>query len=174
MQIIAAVDRNGVIGKAGVLPWDVPSDRTRFRKMIAGKAIIMGRKTYESIGGILKCQRGYILSHTEIKCPMGYEWVPTIWHAIASAERQGFDLACIGGREAYALCLPLTTFIWFTVIECYTEDADDITYFPFAKLGDHWKTVYHASYALDDKDDHAYRILGMQRTKKERVLEVVK
>lgn len=130
-SIVVAMSRNRVIGKNNKISWDLPEDRKHFRDLTKGRTVIMGRKTYESIGHPLDGRANIILTREEDWCPKGCWAASSISEAIATS--QLFELArdetifCIGGAQVYNLFLPLTSRIYATIID---KDFDGDTYFP--------------------------------------------
>ncbi|RAI01046.1 hypothetical protein DLJ53_17660 [Acuticoccus sediminis] len=94
--MVAAVGRNGVIGKGGDLPWDIPSDRKHFKALTVGRTVIMGRRTYEELGKPLPQRRNLVVTSRAID---GVETFPSLDAALAAAEG---PVALIGGNAIYA------------------------------------------------------------------------
>ncbi len=95
--LIAAVAKNNVIGSNGVIPWDIPEERALFRELTMGHAIIMGRKTFDSIGRELPGRKNIVLSRTGT-----YSSIEK-----ALQEIDGKDAFVIGGAEVYAQMMPI-------------------------------------------------------------------
>ena len=121
---IAAMASNRVIGKDGALPWHLPEDLKFFRKTTTGHPILMGRKTWESLGRPLPNRRNLILSRT-LPSPPGAEILNTL-EALDALALEG-PVYIIGGAEIYQLLLPRTHEIFLTVL---TESAEGDTVFP--------------------------------------------
>ncbi len=132
LNLIVAMTRKGVIGKDGALPWPrIPEDMKHFREKTMGHTIIMGRKTYDSIGKALPGRRNIVLSrqpHLEID---GCSVAPTIHDALWLARQNDEEPFVIGGAEIYALAMPLATRIYIIRID---EDYEGDTFFP--SIGD--------------------------------------
>lgn len=123
---IAAVSENGVIGREGKLPWHIPADLKHFKKITMGKPIIMGRKTFESIGKPLPGRTNIIVSRTLPDAAPDLE--SAIARAKEIAERDGVDeIMIIGGGEIFRQALPVTERVYLTIIE---DDIEGDAFFP--------------------------------------------
>lgn len=128
LVIIAAVARNGVIGAGGKLPWHLPDDLKHFKALTLDHAIIMGRKTYESIGRPLPRRRNLVVSRRPDFAPAGVEVHPSLASALEAAHHGGDDSPfVIGGAELYAQALPLATRLELTEVH---ETVEGDVYFP--------------------------------------------
>jgi dihydrofolate reductase len=127
LSLIAAVSRNGVIGRGGKLPWDLPEDRAHFRRTTLGHAVIMGRRTWDETGAPLPGRRNIVLSRSAAVSGAGREVVATLDDAIALARTTDPDPMVIGGAEIFRLALPLATRLILTELDF---DADGDTFFP--------------------------------------------
>ncbi len=127
LALIVAVARNGVIGKEGGLPWHVSEDLKHFKKTTSGHAIIMGRKTYDSIGRPLPKRRNIVVTRQADAEFPGCERAQGIDEAIALARSTDPCPFIIGGASLYEEALPMATEIHLTSID---EDAEGDTYFP--------------------------------------------
>jgi dihydrofolate reductase len=112
LGLIVATDRAGVIGKDGSLPWTKPADLQRFRRITEGSALVMGRRTWDSIGKPLKGRHILVVTHRPIESPPpGVESVASLEGALARASSLGVPRAWIAGGETIyrqALALPPT------------------------------------------------------------------
>lgn len=104
ITLIVARAENGVIGNKGKLPWHIPADLKRFKALTMGKPMIMGRKTFESLPGLLPGRQHIVLTRDPDWCAEGAETVRTIEEALATAGDEAF---VIGGAEIFALFEPL-------------------------------------------------------------------
>lgn len=127
LVLVAAVARNGVIGADGGLPWSVPEDMKHFRAVTTGHAIIMGRKTFESIGRALPNRRNIVLSRDPTARFAGCESAATLEDAIALARTSDASPRIIGGAMIYALAMPLATDLWLTELD---RDVEGDAHFP--------------------------------------------
>jgi dihydrofolate reductase len=127
MEVVLVVARadNGVIGREGALPWRLPADLRRFKAMTVGKPVLMGRKTFESIGRPLPGRHNIVLTRQPDWRADGVTVVPNLAEAIAAA---GLDpraraeaLMVIGGAEIYAQALPLASRVELTEVHVDAE-----------------------------------------------------
>lgn len=126
LTIIAAVARNGVIGRDNRLIWRLPDDLARFKALTMGHAIIMGRKTFESLPHLLPGRTHYVLtSNEDYEAPEGVILCPTV-EALLAALPEG-DHFIIGGEAIYRLLLPYADRLDLTEVD---EDAEGDAWFP--------------------------------------------
>ncbi len=123
------MSRNGVIGRAGKVPWDLPEDRAHFRRTTLGHAVIMGRKTWDETGRPLEGRRNIVVSRGGAVSGRDdeREVVATLDDAIARARATDPEPAVIGGAEIFRLALPLATRVVLTEVAFDTEGD---TFFP--------------------------------------------
>ena len=124
LSVIAAVARNGAIGKDNTLLWRLPEDLQFFKRTTMGRPVIMGRKTYESIGRPLPGRRNIVVTRSPDWRADGVEAAPSLQAAL---ELGGPDAFVIGGGELYAQALPLADRLVLTEID---QDFDGDTHFP--------------------------------------------
>lgn len=128
ITIIAAISENRVIGKAGALPWHLPEDLRRFRRLTEGHAVVMGRKTFESIGRPLPKRRNIILSREPDFQVEGAEVFGALDEAIDELACGGEqEVFIIGGGEIYRQALPLADRIELTMLP---QAVEGDTFFP--------------------------------------------
>jgi dihydrofolate reductase len=126
IAFIVAAAKNGVIGREGELPWRLPSDLKRFRSLTLGKLVIMGRKTYQSIGKALAGRDNIVLSRQANFRPAGVHVVGEIAEAIALGRRRaieggGEEIAIIGGAEVFRAALALADRVYLTCVDATPE-----------------------------------------------------
>lgn len=118
---IAAVARNGVIGKENGLPWSIPEDLRFFRDSTRGQVVIMGRKTYESLGRALPKRENAVITRnpawTVPDAKVFQDLRAAIEHYRSRADLQGQSIFVIGGAEIYTLSIPFLDEIWLTEID---------------------------------------------------------
>jgi dihydrofolate reductase len=134
LALVAAVAENRVIGRAGGLPWHIPGDLKLFKKTTMGKPIIMGRKTWESLGRALPGRTNIVITRKPTYQASGAEVTGSLDQAVAVARLSGADeIMVIGGAEIYRQALPKADRLYLTEIALSPEgDA----YFPnFDKTG---------------------------------------
>lgn len=136
ISLIVAHSLNGVIGRDGQIPWHLPTDMAFFRRMTEGNIVIMGRKTYESIGRPLPNRRNIVLSR-QLKSADGVECFSDMAQLEADLARttaDADDIFIIGGQEVYTRFLPQAATIYLTLVDAVVQgDA----YFP--RLNASWK-----------------------------------
>ena len=144
LSIIGAIATNGVIGRANELPWHLSEDLKRFKRLTMGHHLIMGRRTFESIGRTLPGRSMIVISRQKRRLPAGVQLADSLEAAVGMASSQGEDEAFVaGGAEIYALALPKADRLYLTQIEA-AFDGD--TWFPEIDPSD-WSLVseeYHA------------------------------
>ena len=126
IAIIAAVARNGVIGLRNRMPWHLPEDLKRFKRLTLGHAVIMGRRTFESIGKPLAGRNNIVVTRSHDWTGSGCRATHSIETALAAVQEQEAAFV-IGGAEIYALALPLACRLYITEIE---RDFDGDAFFP--------------------------------------------
>jgi dihydrofolate reductase len=126
LALIVAVARNGVIGQAGTLPWHLSEDLRHFKKTTRGHAVIMGRKTHESIGKPLPKRRNIVVTGSGARFE-GCETATSLQEAIALARESDECPFVIGGASLYREALPIATEIHLTTID---QDYEGDTFFP--------------------------------------------
>ena len=127
LALIVAVARNRVIGKEGVLPWHISEDLKHFRKTTSGHAIIMGRKTYDSIGRPLPKRRNIVVTRQAGAAFSGCERAGSLDEAIVLARTTDPCPFIIGGASLYEEAMPMATELHVTMID---QDVEGDTYFP--------------------------------------------
>ncbi|MDO5531739.1 dihydrofolate reductase [Sutterella sp.] len=131
IELIAAAARNGVIGAGNRLLWRIPEDFAHFKRTTMGAPVVMGRKTWESIGRPLPGRRNIVISRRGIAVPPKVTVVKSLAEAIALLEGAP-RIMVIGGGEIYRQALPLAGRIWLTRIDA---DYEGDTWFPTIPRG---------------------------------------
>ena len=126
ISIIVAISDNMAIGRAGDMPWHISADLKYFKRVTAGHAIVMGRRTWESIGcRQLKNRQNIVVSRT-MEPADGFQVAPSLKEALALA--RGEEVFVIGGGRLYTQALGLADRLYVTHVHTVVEDAD--TFFP--------------------------------------------
>lgn len=159
ISIIVACAANRVIGAGGKMPWHLPEDLRRFKQITMGHTIVMGRKTWESIGRLLPGRRHVIITRQPGYGVAGATVVHSIDAAI-SAAGDDREIFIIGGSEIYALALPETDRILLTEIK---KDFEGDTYFPGIASGE-WREIGRAN-MQDNASGMQYDFVTMERIK---------
>ena len=120
VSIIAAMDRNHLIGNKNKLPWHLPADFAHFKSVTMGKPIVMGRKTFESIGKPLPGRTNIVLSRNPEACFDGVVCVSNFADAVAAVP-DAEEIMIIGGSTIYEMLLPLVNRLYFTFVDAEFE-----------------------------------------------------
>jgi dihydrofolate reductase len=142
--LVVARARNGVIGKDGKLPWHIPADLKHFKRVTSGAPMIMGRKTFDSLPGLLPGRRHIVLTRNTDWQAEGAEVAPTPQDAVALAD--GERVSIIGGAEVFALFEPLATAVELTEVN---YDAEGDTLMP-AFSPARWREVSREEHPAED------------------------
>lgn len=126
ISIIAAMSNNRVIGRGGSIPWKIPEDLRRFRELTLGHTVIMGRRTFESIGRPLDGRRNIVVTHQQSYSRQGIVVVHSLEEAIKSSGPDE-ELFICGGSELYRQGLPLCSMVYLTIVDL---DVEGDTFFP--------------------------------------------
>jgi dihydrofolate reductase len=159
LNIIVATDLNGAIGKDNQLPWHMPADLKHFKETTLGKPVIMGRKTYESIGRPLPGRINVVVSQTLSKDEYGITVVKSLTEAFEALEGHT-EAFVIGGGQLYREALPLATTLYLTKIHTLVGNAD--TWFPKVTTSQ-WDFVSGFSIAPDAKNPYQATYMKMER-----------
>ena len=124
--LVAAVADNGVIGSGGELPWHLPDDLAHFKRVTTGNVVIMGRKTFESIGRPLPRRTNIVVSRQPGWAAEGVLSAASLTEALELAEQHDGDAMVIGGAQIYALALPFADEQVLT--EVHLEPEGDVLY----------------------------------------------
>lgn len=157
LSLIAAVARNGVIGRDNKLPWYLPNDLKYFKAVTLGKPVIMGRKTWESLGRPLPGRTNIVITRQAGYAPAGAKTVASLDAALVLAEQvaliDGVDeCVVIGGAEIYAQALPRCDRLYLTEVHA---DIDGDAYFP-AFDRSRWREQQREDFAAEGPNPHAY------------------
>ena len=159
LAIIAAVAANAVIGAGNRLPWRLPADLKRFRALTTGHAVIMGRKTWDSIGRPLADRQNIVVTRNKDFRASGAEVASTLADALALV-RLPAPAFCIGGGELYREALPRAGIIYLTEVG---RDFDGDATFPEFDRGE-WREVEREAHAGLADDGLPYAFVTYHRT----------
>lgn len=158
LSIVVAMDRNRLIGCGNALPWRLPADLRHFKAVTMGKPIIMGRKTWESIGRPLPGRTNIVVSRDPAYTAPGCTVVPSVEAALEAAAGAP-EIMLIGGAQLYAELLPRAQRIYLTRIDAAFEgDA----WFPELAAAD-WREVERSDQAPDEQNPHPYSFVLLER-----------
>lgn len=160
LSIVVAHDRNRVIGRNNQLPWRLPNDLAHVKKTTMGKVLIMGRKTFDSIGRPLPGRINVVLTsdrqweHNDVKTVHSIDDIFEL--------EKNTDKECIvfGGQVLFEQLLPYVTKIYLTYID---EEFDGDTYFPEINYQEDWILVSKEKGLMDDKNPYHYYFLEYER-----------
>lgn len=158
ISIIAAIGKNGVIGKDKKLPWSLPADLKRFKKLTWGKPIIIGQRTFESIGKPLPGRTNIILSFDKNFNPPDC----IVAHSIEEALEAVADCPEVmigGGASVYKQFLPLANKMYLTLIDA---DFEGDVYFPEFDWHD-WREIERIENQPDEKNHYKYTFITLER-----------
>ena len=152
VSIIVAIAQNGTIGDKNSLLWHIKEDMRFFRTTTSGHAVIMGRKTFDSLPkGALPNRRNVVLSRTLKELP-GAEVFPDLQTALASCT-DSEDIYVIGGESVYRQAMPFANRLCLTEIDSIPEQAD--AFFPPVDESE-WTVVSREFHDIDEKHDYKY------------------
>src|SRR5687768_1349392 len=157
LTAVFAASDNDVIGRDNALPWHLPADFAHFRRVTMGKPILMGRRTFESIGRPLPGRRNLVLSRGDFAAP-GVETVHSIDAALALVAGEP-ELANIGGAEVLRLALPRTGRIYLTRVHCTIEGDTFLPPLP----ADQWREAAREERAADERNIYAMSFITLER-----------
>lgn len=160
IALVAAVADNGVIGRNNELPWHIPADLRYFKKITMGKPIVMGRRTFDSIGKALPGRLNIVVTRDAKWAAAGVRSATTFDAARALAADEGGDeIIVIGGGAIYALALPLANRIYLTQIHA---DLVGDTYFP-ALDARNWRESGREDFPSGAGSDYPYSFVQLDR-----------
>lgn len=136
ISLMVAHDPNHVMGLKNDLPWHIPEDLAYFKEKTMGKAMVMGRKTYESIGRPLPGRQSIILTRNKDFTAEGTLVVHELTEAIERAEEYAEEVMIIGGAEIFSMTLDIADRLYITLIE---SEYEGDTFFP--SYGPEWELV---------------------------------
>ena len=162
VSLIVAIARNRVIGRDGALPWHLPDELKYFRRITIGKPVVMGRRTYESIGKPLAGRHNIVVTRNPEFRAQGCSTATSLDHAIAIARGEAtpeVEVMILGGADLFAAALPLATRLYLTKVDAAV--AGDV-FFP-----DHdattWRELSREHHAADERHAHAFDLVVLER-----------
>lgn len=158
ISLIAALDRNNLIGADQGMPWRLPADLKRFKALTMGKPIVMGRKTYETIGRPLPGRQNIVLTRDQDYEAPGCVVVHSIEDAL-KVSSDAPEVMIIGGGAIYRQFLPLASRLYLTLIDA-TFEGD--TYFPDINC-DNWQMVSEETFDQDQQNPYPVRLVILER-----------
>lgn len=157
ISMIAAMAQDRIIGKDNQMPWHLPADFAWFKRCTMGKPVVMGRKTYESIGRPLPGRQNIVISRDANLVIDGVTTVTSIDEAIKTA-KDAEEIMIIGGGTIYTACLDKADKLYITHIEANIEGD---TQFP--EWGSEYNETYSESYKADEKNVYDMRFVVLEK-----------
>ena len=157
ISLIAAMARNRVIGKDNQMPWHLPADLKYFKSVTTGKPVVMGRKTFQSIGRPLPHRRNIVISRDESFAPLGCEVVGTPQEAMKLVGEVE-EAMIIGGGQIYQYFMPLATDLYITLVDA-APDGD--AFFP--EWPEEFKVVHSQKHQRDGVNQYDCEFLHLSR-----------
>jgi dihydrofolate reductase len=157
LSLLVAASENNVIGKDNQLPWHLPNDLKYFKNLTWGMPILMGRKTFESIGKALPGRKSIVITRNSDWQHDGVDVVHSIEEAVAEAESLGVkEIFVVGGADIFKTALPDANRIYLTRIH---QDFDGDVYFPELNKTE-WVLMSSRFCEADEKNkyDHTYQV----------------
>lgn len=157
ITLLVARAQNGVIGRAGKLPWHLPADLKRFKSLTMGSVMVMGRKTFDSLPGLLPGRRHIVLTRDRGWHANGAEIAHDMTEALRLAE--GEAISVIGGADIFRLFLPLADRIELTEI---LDDVPGDTIIEDPRVSDRWRQTFREDHAAA-AERPSFRFLTLER-----------
>lgn len=159
LSLICAMSENRIIGRDNRLPWHLPADLRHFKRLTMGKPILMGRKTWESLPGLLPHRTHIVLTRDrDYRADGGY-----VVHSMAEAIDMAGDAEewfVVGGENLYRQVLPLVSRMYLTIVHTH---ADGDARFPGYEAGE-WREVSRERHEADDSNPLAFSFVLLVRT----------
>lgn len=162
LSFIVAASENNAIGVHNELPWRLPEDLKFFKRTTLGKPVIMGRKTFESLGKPLPGRLNVVLSQSgNITLPEGVLLFDSLAESIERVEEEDVAEAfIIGGGKIFELAMPYVDRMYITRVHTTINNAD--AFFPSIDHS-HWKLVWEEKHTRDDKHEYDYTFQQFER-----------
>ena len=166
VHLVAALDENFAIGKQGGLPWHLPDDLKYFKQLTMDRAVLMGRKTAESIGKPLPNRTNIVLTRKAGEAARGLIWASSLDEGLAlaraDAQKRGVDaVMVIGGNDVFARTLPVADRLEFTRVHAAPEG--DVVFPPLDLT--QWKETRREPHKAGPGDDHDFTVLTYERVR---------
>jgi dihydrofolate reductase len=158
IALIAAMAENRVIGRENRLPWRLSADLRRFKSLTMGKPVIMGRKTYESIGKPLPGRSNIVVTRDRDYRAQGCRVVHSLEQALEAAAGHE-EVMVIGGAQLYRQTLDRAERMYLTLVK---TELDGDTLFPQIEMR-HWRELESESHRADEKNEYDYDFVTLER-----------
>lgn len=161
LSAIVATDRNGTIGKDGQIPWYLPADLQFFKRTTLGHPVIMGRKTFVSIGRPLPKRTNVVLTRDAFFTATGIVVAHSLREALGHPSVTGADESfIIGGGDLYQQSLGLVSTVYLTIVDAEISDGD--AFFPKLDPAE-WQEVWSEAHRPEGKNELAWRFSRWER-----------
>ncbi|WP_134683215.1 dihydrofolate reductase [Brevibacillus migulae] len=158
ISLIFAMDRNRLIGKNNELPWHLPADLQYFKRITSGHTVIMGRKTYESIGKPLPNRKNLVITRDHTLKLEGCTICTSVSEVLETVGKEE-EAFVIGGAEVYKQFLPVADRMYITFID---ESFEGDAYFPSYEE-DQWKLIQSEQGIQDERNPYEHRFTVWER-----------
>ncbi|WP_175639572.1 dihydrofolate reductase [Metabacillus schmidteae] len=159
ISLLVAMDKHRLIGRDNQLPWHLPQDLAYFKKVTMNHKIVMGRKTFESIGRPLPGRENIIVTRDKAYTQKGCTILHSIEEIIELSSHSKDELFVIGGAEIFKEILPVSDRLYITEID---HEFEGDTYFPDRKHSE-WKKVSDEKGIKDEKNPYDYHFVVYER-----------
>tara|TARA_R110002073_G_scaffold40547_5_gene115273 strand:+ start:431968 stop:432456 length:489 start_codon:yes stop_codon:yes gene_type:complete len=159
ITIIAAIGKNGELGKDNDLIWHLPNDLKRFKKVTAGHHVIMGRKTFESLGKPLPNRTNIIITRNKNYQAEGCVIVSSLEEAIETATKEDSNPYILGGAQIYKQAITLADSLDLTLV---AAELDADAYFPTIDTAI-WKETAREDFSADEKHKYDYSFVTYKK-----------
>lgn len=158
-SIVVARADNGVIGRNNQLPWHLPADLRHFKQLTSGHPVVMGRRTYESIGRPLPNRRNIVVTRQTDWQAEGVETINSVLGALELARQTDEEVFVIGGAEIYRAALPAVTTVYLTEVHHAPEGDAVMPDFD----AETWREESRERHEPDERHAHAYSFVTLRR-----------
>ncbi|WP_426061607.1 dihydrofolate reductase [Hymenobacter sp. B1770] len=160
VSFVVAVAENGVIGLNGELPWGrLPADLQHFKRLTVGHPVVMGRRTYDSLGKALPKRPNIVVTRQADWTAPGCETAASVPAALARARELDEEVCVIGGGEIYQQALPMADIIYLTEVH---HDFEGDAFFPTPSPSE-WQEVSRERHEVDEQHAYAFSFVTLQR-----------
>jgi dihydrofolate reductase len=160
VSLVVAAARNGVIGRQGEIPWRLPDDQRFFKKLTSGQCVVMGRKTFDSLGRPLPNRKNFVLTRQPHDPIPGVEFFSELAAAISRARERGIGECFIAGGEAiYREGMEVADRIYLTRVDAEPEGD---THFPEIDKA-HWRSIDRQLHPVDACHAHSFTFETWER-----------
>ncbi len=158
ISLIAALSHTRVIGRDGDLPWRLPDDSKHFRHTTMGKPVVMGRKTWESFGGVLEGRENVVVTRQSNYDAPGASVVSSLDEALRRLKHRD-EIFIAGGESLYSEALPRADRLYLTFVDA---EVDGDARFPEFDRGQ-WRELERLEHPADTRHAHAFSIVTLER-----------